>query len=564
MNDYPWYASYPAGMPRQINPDEFSSLAAMLEAGFKKFGPKVAYLHMGVQLTFAQLDELSAQFAAFLQSQPGLQKGDRIAIQMPNTLAYPIVMFGALRAGLAVVNTNPLYTPREMEHQFNDSGAKAIVILSNFASVLEKVLPHTPALKTVIVTDLGDLMAFPKRQIVNFVVRNVKKMVPAYRLPQAITLRQALSLGRRAKFTPLALTGQDIAFIQYTGGTTGVSKGAVLTHRNIMANVLQMRGVMLTKLNEGNETIVTALPLYHIFSLTVNCFGFVMLGGANLLITNPRDMKAFIGDLKKVKFTVFTGVNTLFNGLLNQADFKTLDFSGLKVSVGGGMAVQQAVAENWRKVTGCHLAEGYGLTETSPVLSCNPLDGTHRLGTIGIPVSSTQLKVVDENGNTVEKGSPGEIWATGPQIMQGYWQRPEETEKVLTDGWFSTGDIGVELDGGFFKIVDRKKDMILVSGFNVYPNEVEDVLALHPKVLEAAAIGVPDAKSTEAVKVFVVKKDPTLSEDELREHCKENLTGYKLPKYIEFRPELPKTNVGKILRRALKEEEMKKRAAVPS
>ncbi len=560
MKDFPWFASYPKGMPYEINPDEFSSLPDMLAYGFGQYAQKTAFMHMGVSLSFAELDELSKNFAAFLQNKAGLRKGDAIAIQMPNVMAYPVVMFGAIRAGLVVVNTNPLYTPREMEHQFNDSGAKAIVILANFAHVLEKVLPHTPALKTVIVTEIGDLMPFPKRLIVNSVVKYVKKMVPAWQIPGAIALREALAQGKALPFAKPTLGSQDLAFIQYTGGTTGVSKGAMLTQRNIVANVMQMRGQMGTLLRAGEETIVTALPLYHIFSLTVNCFGLFMFGAANLLITNPRDMKAFIGELKKVKFTVITGVNTLFNGLLNQPDFHHLDFSGLKVAVGGGMAVQTAVAENWRKVTGVHLAEGYGLTESSPVLSCNPLDGTSRLGTIGLPLPSTEIKIMDDDGQEVPFGERGEIWAHGPQIMAGYWQRPEETAKVLKDGWLLTGDIGVALEGGFFKIVDRKKDMILVSGFNVYPNEVEDVIALHPKVLEVAAIGVPDAKSTEAVKVFIVKRDQSLTEEEVREHAKENLTGYKHPKYIEFRAELPKSNVGKILRRPLKEAEMAKLA----
>jgi long-chain acyl-CoA synthetase len=560
MTEFPWFASYPKGMPTEINPDEFASLPDMLAVGFQKYAHKTAFIHMGHAITYAELDELSQKFADYLQNVIQLRKGDHIAIQMPNVMAYPVVMFGALRAGLVVVNTNPLYTPREMEHQFNDSEVKAIVILANFAHVLEKVLPHTPKLKKVIVTEIGDLLPLPKRQIVNAVIKYVKKMIPAWHIPGAIALRDALSQGRAKVFVKPILTSSDLAFIQYTGGTTGVSKGAMLTHRNIMANVWQMRGIMGTRLDEGAETIVTALPLYHIFSLTVNCFGMFMLGAANLLITNPRDMKGFIAELKKTKFTVLTGVNTLFNGLLNQPEFHQLDFSGLKIAVGGGMAVQTSVAENWRKITGVSLAEGYGLTESSPVLSCNPIDGNSRLGTIGFPLSSTQFKIMDDDGHEVPFGERGEIWAYGPQIMAGYWQRPEETEKVLKDGWLLTGDIGLALDGGFFKIVDRKKDMILVSGFNVYPNEVEDVIALHPKVLEVAAIGVPDAKSTEAVKVFIVKKDPSLTEEEVREHCKENLTGYKLPKYVEFRTELPKSNVGKLLRRPLREEELKKLA----
>jgi long-chain acyl-CoA synthetase len=555
---YPWFESYPARMPHEINPDEFPSIPAMLEAAFAQYAQNPAFIHMDKTLTFKEIDELSAQFAAYLQNKTHLKKGDRVAIQVPNVMAYPIVMFGILRAGMVVVNTNPLYTPREMEHQFNDSGAKAIVILANFASTLEKVLPHTPALEHVIISEIGDFLPFPKRVIVNYVVKYVKKMIPAYNIPQAVTLRNALAEGRHYSLQKPFIRPSDIAFIQYTGGTTGVSKGAMLTHRNITANVAQMRAAMEVSLELGKEMVVTALPLYHIFALTVNCFGFFTMGGANLLITNPRDMKAFIKDLAKYPFTAITGVNTLFNGLLNQPAFRQLDFSKLKVAVGGGMAVQAVVAENWRKVTGCFLAEGYGLTESSPVLSCNPTDGTGRIGTIGIPLPSTEMKIVREDGSDAPLGEPGEIWARGPQIMAGYWQRPEETSKVIKDGWLATGDIGVELPGGYFKIVDRKKEMILVSGFNVYPNEIEDVVAQHPKVLEVAAIGVPDAKSTEAVKIFVVKRDQSLTEDEIREHCKNNMTAYKQPKYIEFRTELPKTNVGKILRRALREEEMKK------
>jgi long-chain acyl-CoA synthetase len=555
---YPWFESYPSRMPHEINPDEFSSIPDMLETAFAQYAQNAAFIHMDKQLTFKEIDELSAQFAAYLQNKTNLKKGDRVAIQLPNVMAYPVVMFGILRAGMVVVNTNPLYTPREMEHQFNDSGAKAIIILANFASVLEKVLPHTPALEHVIISEIGDFLPFPKRLIVNSVVKYVKKMVPAYNIPKAVALPNALSEGARLTFNKPSIQPSDIAFIQYTGGTTGVSKGAMLTHRNITANVAQMRAAMMVSLELGKELVVTALPLYHIFALTVNCFGFFMMGGTNLLITNPRDMKAFIKDLAKYPFTAITGVNTLFNGLLNQPEFRKLDFSKLKVTVAGGMAVQAVVAENWRKVTGCFLAEGYGLTESSPVLSCNPTDGTGRIGSIGIPLPSTEIKIVLEDGSTAPFGEPGEIWARGPQIMAGYWQRPEETDKVIKDGWLATGDIGVELPGGYFKIVDRKKEMILVSGFNVYPNEIEDVIAQHPKVLEVAAIGVPDPKSTEAVKIFVVKRDQSLTEEELREYCKKNFTNYKLPKYIEFRTELPKTNVGKILRRALREEEMKK------
>jgi long-chain acyl-CoA synthetase len=555
---FPWFESYPKGTPTEINPDAFQNLAEVLEESIKKYPNNTAFIHMGVQVTYKEIDELSKTFAAYLQNRTKLKQGDRVAIQMPNMIQYAVAMFGVLRAGMVVVNTNPLYTPREMEHQFNDSGAKAIVILANFASVLEHVLPKTPKLETVIITNIGDMMPALKRTIVNSVVKYVKKMVPSYNIPKAVSFRSVLSEGQGLTFTKPTIQNKDMAFLQYTGGTTGVSKGAILTHRNIIANLMQMRAWMSTALQEGKELIVTALPLYHIFSLSVNCFSFFANGNANLLITNPRDMKAFIADLKKYPFTAMSGVNTLYNGLLNQPDFASVDFSHLKIAVGGGMAVQSVVAEKWKKVTGIPLSEGYGLTESSPVLSSNPLNGTDRIGTIGVPVPSTEIKIVTDDLVEASFGERGEIWAAGPQIMAGYWERPDETDKVIAEWngkrWLKTGDVGIAMDGGFFKIVDRKKDMILVSGFNVYPNEVEDVIAAHPKVLEVAAIGVPDDKSTEAVKIFVVKRDESLTEEEIREYCKEQLTGYKQPKHIEFRKELPKTNVGKILRRALKEE----------
>lgn len=554
---FPWFDSYPKGTPTEINPDTYQNLAEMLEESMKKYANNPAFIHMGVTVSFKEIDTLSKSFAAYLQNKTPLKQGDRVAIQMPNMIQYAIAMFGVLRAGMVVVNTNPLYTPREMEHQFNDSGAKAVVILANFASILEEVLPKTPKLQTVITTEIGDMMPALKRTITNAVVKHIKKMVPAYAIPQAVTFRNVLSEGKNLTFTKPTIQSKDMAFLQYTGGTTGVSKGAILTQRNVIANLLQMKAWMSTVLEEGKELIVTALPLYHIFSLSVNCFSFFANGNANLLITNPRDMKAFIGELKKYPFTAISGVNTLFNGLLNQSDFASVNFSKLKIAVGGGMAVQSVVAEKWKKMTGVPLTEGYGLTESSPVLSSNPLNRTERIGTIGVPISSTEIKIVTDDNVEASFGERGEIWAAGPQIMAGYWERPDETDKVIAEWngkrWLKTGDVGIAMDGGFFKIVDRKKDMILVSGFNVYPNEVEDVVSMHPKVLEVAAIGVPDDKSTEAVKIFVVKRDESLTEAELREYCKEQLTGYKLPKHIEFRKDLPKTNVGKILRRALKD-----------
>ncbi len=555
---YPWLKFYPKGIPADINPDAYPSLADLMDEAFSRFPDRPAYACLGKEITFGELDKLSMQFASFLQNDLGLQKGDRLAIQMPNLLQYPVAMFGALRAGLTVVNTNPLYTPREMQHQFKDSGATAIVILANFAANLEKILPQTD-IKHVIVTQVGDLLGFPKKLLVNAVLKYVKKLVPAYQLPGAISFGDALSRGNRYAMQPVSITGQDLAFIQYTGGTTGVSKGAMLTHRNIIANV-EGQDVWMSPagIPAGQGISVAALPLYHVYALTTNALAALKTGTMNLLITNPRDMNAFIDDLKKYKVTAFTGVNTLYNGLLHHPRIGEVDFSRLRVTSAGGMALQTPVAEGWKKLTGNTPAEGYGLSETSPVLCSNPITDANRVGTIGVPWPSTTMKLVKDDGTEAALGEPGEIWAKGPQVFAGYYNRPDETAKVMDDGWFKTGDIGVMDKDGYFKIVDRKKDMILVSGFNVYPNEIEDVVAQCPGVLEVACIGVPDAKSTEVVKVFVVKKDPDLTADTIKAFCRENLTPYKVPKIIEFRTELPKTNVGKILRRALRDEELAK------
>lgn len=555
---YPWLKFYPKGVPAEINPDAYPSLPALMDEAFQRFSDRPAYACLGKEITFQEVNQLSAQFASFLQHDLGMQPGDRIAIQMPNLLQYPIAMFGALRAGLTVVNTNPLYTPREMQHQFKDSGATAIVILANFAANLEKVLPQTN-IKHVIVTEVGDLLGFPKKLLVNAVLKYVKKAVPAYYLPSAISFGDALSRGRRQPLKPVAIKGQDLAFIQYTGGTTGVSKGAMLTHRNIIANVeAQDVWTAPAQIEPGHGIIVAALPLYHVYALTTNALAALKNGSMNLLITNPRDMNAFIDDLKRYKVTAFTGVNTLYNGLLNNPRIGEVDFSQLKMTSAGGMALQTTVAEGWRKLTGNTPTEGYGLSETSPVLSSNPVTDANRVGTIGVPWPSTALKLMKDDNTEAALGEPGEIWAKGPQVFPGYFNRPEETAKAIEDGWFKTGDIGVMNEDGYFKIVDRKKDMILVSGFNVYPNEIEDVVAQCPGVLEVACIGVPDPKSTEIVKVFVVKKDPSLTAEAVTAFCRENLTGYKVPKVIEFRDELPKTNVGKILRRSLRDEELAK------
>jgi long-chain acyl-CoA synthetase len=558
METAPWFEHYTKGVPHEINPDQYSSIIDLIESSFKKYGKLPAYDCMGATLTFSDVDAMTQQFAAYLQNETNLKKGDRIAIQMPNLLQYPIALFGALRAGLIVVNTNPLYTEREMAHQFKDSGAKALVVLANFASKVEAVLSQTD-LEYVFVTEIGDLLPFPKNIIVNAAVKYLKKMVPPYNLPKAIPFKRAIRIGAGKRFSPVKIQNSDIAFLQYTGGTTGVSKGAMLTHRNMIANMLQISAWMEPFASDGKETVITPLPLYHVFALTVNCLSMMRFGARNILIPNPRDMQAFIKEMKKYKFSIFTGVNTLFNGLLNQADFKELDFSTLKITVGGGMAVQNVVAEKWKSVTGTPLVEGFGLTESSPVLTCNPLGNKERIGTIGIPLPSTEIKIMDDNDVEVPLGERGELWGRGPQIMKGYWNRQDETDKVLTkDGWLKTGDVAIMDKDGFFKIVDRKKNMILVSGFNVYPNELEDVIAKHPKVLEVAVIGVPDAKTGEAIKVFVVKKDEGLTQEEVAEFCRQQFTGYKVPKYYEFKKELPKTNVGKILHRQLKDEEAAK------
>ncbi len=556
MSDFKWVSRYPKGIPAKIDELKHHSLVDMFEEAFQNYANQEAFVNMGKSLTYKQVDELSNNFAAYLQQQCGLKKGDTLAIQMPNCLQYPVVLIGGLKAGLKIVNTNPLYTAREMEHQFKDAEAKAIVIVANFAHNLEKIIANTE-IKHVITTELGDLLGGLKGTIVNFVVKYIKKMVPAYNLPQAVSLKQALSAGANLKFEKPEINQSDCAFLQYTGGTTGVSKGAMLSHGNVLAHTEQIIWWFSPLLEKGKtETMITAIPLYHIFALTVNGIFMLKIGARNILITNPRDMKAFIGDMKKYKFTLMTGVNTLFNGLLSQPAFKEVDFSTLKASIGGGMAVQDFVAAKWQEVTGTALVEGYGLSETSPVLSCNPLDGTHKRGTIGLPTPSTEIAIFDEEGNQLKEGEVGEICARGPQVMSGYLNK-DNSEVFFPGNWFRTGDMGYMDNEGFFKIVDRKKDMINVSGFNVYPNEVENVIANHDKVLEVAAIGVPDEKSTEAVKVFVVKSDPSLTVEELDAYCDENLTGYKRPKYIVFRDTLPKSNVGKIIRRELREEEEK-------
>jgi long-chain acyl-CoA synthetase len=556
-----WLKQYPAGVPADIDVTQYASLVELLEESFAKFAARKAFICMDKSISYRDLDEMSQALAAYLQGK-GLQKGARVALMMPNVLQYPISTAAVLRAGYAVVNVNPLYTPRELEHQLKDSGAEAIIVLENFATTVQKVLANT-AVKHVIVGSMGDLLGF-KGVIVNLVVRRVKKMVPPWSIPGAVTFNDAIAAGRGMKLNKPKLAPDDVAFLQYTGGTTGVSKGATLLHRNILANVLQNDAWLQPALNKPPHVdqlfIVCALPLYHIFALTA-CFLLAMrAGGVNLLIPNPRDMPGFIKELSKYQINSFPAVNTLYNGLLNTPGFDKVDFSKLKTSFGGGMATQRAVAEKWLEVTGCALSEGYGLSETSPTLTCNPADTDKFSGSIGIPVPSTYISIRDDNGNEVPLGQAGEICAKGPQVMAGYWNRPDETAQVMTaDGYFRTGDIGVMDESGYTKIVDRKKDMILVSGFNVYPNEIEDVIASHPGVLECAVIGIPDSKSGEAVKAFVVRKDPNLTADDIIKFCHEQLTNYKVPKHIEFRTDLPKTNVGKILRRELRDE--KKAAA---
>ena len=547
-----WLQSYPKGVPAEIDIDHIPSLVALFEKACQTYADKVAYISMGREITYRQLDVEAREFAGWLQSK-GMQKGDRVALMMPNILQYPVALFGTLRAGCVVVNCNPLYTPRELEHQLKDSGAAAIVIVENFAHTLQQVISHT-AVKHVVVTSMGEKLGGLKGAIVNFVVRRIKKMVPAWHLPGAISFKTALAQGRKSGFKTVALTQGDLAFLQYTGGTTGVSKGAMLTHANIASNVTQAYSWIKPVVREGEEMIITALPLYHVFALTANCLTFLMIGARNLLIANPRDIPGFVKEWRKYPVTVVTGVNTLFNALLNNAEFGKLDFSTMRVTLGGGMAVQGPVAERWRKVTGVPLLQAYGLTETSPAATINPLDMNEFNGAIGLPISSTEISIRDDYGSEVPQGQVGEICIKGPQVMKGYWQRPEETANVFyPDGSLRTGDMGYVDKQGFVFLVDRKKDMILVSGFNVYPNEVEEAVAMHPGVSDVAAIGVPDEHSGEAVKIFVVRKDPAVNERMLIAHCRSVLTGYKVPKYIEFRDDLPRTNVGKILRRALKE-----------
>jgi len=553
-----WLKSYPPGVPAEIDVNEYASLREVLEESCAKFGSRPAYSCMGRTITFAELDRLSGAFGAFLQGR-GLTKGARVALMMPNVLQYPVCLFGILRVGCTVVNVNPLYTPRELEHQLNDSGAEMIIVVENFAHTLAEVLSKTEV-KHVLVTTIGEMLGL-KGVLVDFVLRHVKKMIPPWDIPGAMRLSDALAEGGRRKLEPVAIGHEDIAFLQYTGGTTGVAKGAMLLHRNIIANLLQAGAWVKPFLGNKRHVVITPLPLYHIFSLTANCLIFMTLGAENVLITNPRDVSGLVKEMSKHSFTAITGVNTLFNALLNNAEFQKLDFSTLQMTLGGGTAVQKAVAERWEKVTGKALIEAYGLTETSPAATINPLDLPEYNGAIGLPISSTDLVLRDDDGNDVALGERGEICIKGPQVMAGYWKQPEETAKIIDrDGWLATGDIGVVDERGYVRIVDRKKDMILVSGFNVYPNEIEAVVAMHPGVLECAAVGVPDVKSGEAVKLFVVKKDPALTAEALLAHCREQLTGYKCPRDVEFRTELPKTNVGKILRRELRDEAKKKAA----
>lgn len=551
---------YPPGIPREIDLNKYQSMVDMFEQSVKKYADKIAFSALGVNLTYRELDVQSRNFAAWVQNKTNLKPGDRIALQMPNVTQYPVVVFGAMRAGLVVVNTNPLYTIREMEHQFNDSGAKALVVLANMASNAEKVLPHT-GIEHVIVTELADMHSGLKRTLMNAAIKYLKKMVPPFNLPQAHKLPAVLAAGAREKLNPVKPTQEDLAVLQYTGGTTGVAKGAMLTHGNLVANLLQTRPLLEDNIVEGGEVIIAPLPLYHIYSFTLNCGIMLEAGGHNVLIPNPRDIPSLIKELKNHKFTSFLGLNTLFNALSGNEEFKKLDFSHLKMTSSGGMALTSATAKRWKDVTGCEISEGYGLTETSPVVTFNPPSGI-QLGTIGLPICNTVVKTIDEEGNDLPLGEPGELCVKGPQVMRGYWQRPEETQKSFTeDGYLRTGDIAVIQEDGYVRIVDRKKDMIIVSGFNVYPNEVEDVVSSHPKVLECAAVGIPDPKSGEAIKVFLVPSAADLKAEELREYCRERLTAYKVPKEFEFREELPKTNVGKILRRELRDEEMKKNAS---
>ena len=554
MKKFPWLKNYPKGVAHEINPSQYKSLVDLLKHTFDKFSELPAFENFGKSLTYKESDVLSDHFAAFLQKELKLKKGDKIAIMMPNLLQYPIAIFGALKAGLTIVNTNPLYTAREMEHQLKDAEVEAIIILSNFANVLEKVI-HNTKIKHVITTSIGDMLGSIKGPFINFMVKYVKNMVPSFNLPQAIKFNDCLKKGAKQKVVIPQIDPLDIAFLQYTGGTTGLAKGAMLTHKNVLCNLEQNSEWMKPLLVERKEICITALPLYHIFALTVNLFTFFKYGGNNILITNPRDISKFIKELKKHKFTCFSGVNTLYNHLLNHPDFDSLDFSDLKVSIGGGMAIQNHVAEKWKSVTNSPLAEAYGLTETCPGVSCNPLDGNEKIGTIGMPFPSTELKIVDDQGKDLAVGEVGEIIIKGPQVMLGYWKNEKETKAILRDGWLYTGDMGKMDEDGYFSIVDRKKEMINVSGFNVYPNEIEEVLTSHPEILEAGVIGMPNEKSNEVVKAYIVLKDKSsnLNEESIRKYCKGLLTGYKVPKEVVLTDELPKSNVGKILRRKLKE-----------
>lgn len=544
---------YPAGVPREVDLSKYKSMVDVFEQAVKKFADRPAFSAVGATLTYRDLDTQSRNFAAWIQNKTDLKPGDRIAVQMPNVSQYPVVVFGAMRAGLIVVNTNPLYTTREMEHQFNDSGAKALVVLANMAETAEKVLPHT-GIEHVIVTEIADMHSPIKRTLMNAVVKHVKKMVPPFNLPQAHKLPAVLSAGAREKFTPVECKQDDIAVLQYTGGTTGVAKGAMLTHGNLVANLLQTRPMMEGMVDEGQEVVIAPLPLYHIYSFTLNCGIMLEAGAHNVLIPNPRDIPGFVKELKNHRFTAFLGLNTLFVALCNNEEFQDLDFSGLKLTSSGGMALTSDTAKMWQRVTGCEICEGFGMTETSPVVTFNPPSAI-QLGTIGLPIPSTLVQTLDEEGNETPLGEPGELCVKGPQVMRGYWQRPEDTQKSFTeDGYLRTGDIALIQQDGYIRIVDRKKDMIIVSGFNVFPNEIEDVVSSHPKVVECAAVGVPDAKSGEAVKVYLVPTAEGVTENELKEFCRERLTAYKVPKRFEFRDELPKTNVGKILRRELRDE----------
>jgi long-chain acyl-CoA synthetase len=546
-----WLNHYDSRVAPEIDPDRYASIIDILDESVAKYGDKTAYINMGQTISFSELDSLSRQFAAYLMNN-GFKPGDAIAIMMPNLLQYPVALFGILRAGMTVVNVNPLYTARELKHQLNDSQAKAIIIVENFAHTLDKVVADT-GIQEVLLTSLADMLPAPKRWVVNFVVKRVKKMVPAYSLAGAKSFMSALKAGEKLTYTRPEINNEDLAFLQYTGGTTGVSKGAMLTHRNMIANLEQVSGLLSTVITPGKDLVVTALPLYHIFALLANCLLFLKFGCPNLLITNPKDMPGFVKELEKYPFAILPGVNTLFNGLLNTPGFSELDFSNFKFGLGGGMAVQRPVAEKWQKVTGTVLLEGYGLTECSPVVAVNPPQLEAYKGAIGLPVPSTDIMLIDDNGNEVAAGESGELWVKGPQVMKGYYNRPEASEEILKDGWLATGDIARYDEEGYFYIVDRKKDMILVSGFNVFPNEIEEVAAMHDAVLEVAAIGVPHDVSGEVVKLFIVRKDDSLTAEAVISHCRTHLTGYKVPKHVEFKEELPKTNVGKILRRELRD-----------